>query len=98
MTKIQSQINSVYSQMKYYQFGTQRYALVFKPGHYNNLDIPVGYYTEVLGLGRMPDDVTIPGYLHSDGVLVNENATMNFWRSVENLSIVPTNTANYMMW
>jgi hypothetical protein len=98
MTNIQSQINSVFSQMQYNQFGTQRYALLFKPGQYGNLDIPVGFYTELLGLGQMPDDVTVPGYLHSDGVLVNENATMNFWRSVENLSIIPTNSANYMMW
>jgi hypothetical protein len=98
MTNIQSQINSVFSQMQYNQFGTQRYALLFKPGQYGNLDIPVGFCTELLGLGQMPDDVTISGYVHSDGVLVNENATMNFWRSIENLSVIPTNSANYMMW
>jgi hypothetical protein len=98
MTNIQSQINAVFTQMKYNQFGTNRYALCFKPGQYPNLDIPVGFYTEVLGLGQMPDDVTIPCYLHSDGILVNENATMNFWRSVENVSISPTNSADYMMW
>lgn len=98
MTNIQSEIYSVYDEQKYNQFGTQRYALMFKPGFYADLDIPVGYYTEVLGLGQNPDDVTITGYIHSDGVLVNENATENFWRSVENLSIVPTNSADYMMW
>jgi hypothetical protein len=98
MTNIQSQINSVFSLMQYNQFGTQRYALLFKPGQYSNLDIPVGFYTELLGLGRMPDDVAISGYVHSDGILVNANATMNFWRSAENLSVIPTNSANYMMW
>jgi hypothetical protein len=58
----------------------------------------MGYYTQLLGLGNLPDDVTITGYLHSDGVLVNENATVNFWRSAENLGVIPTNSANYMMW
>jgi Invasin, domain 3/Bacterial Ig-like domain (group 1)/Bacterial surface protein, Ig-like domain len=98
MTNIQSQCDFVTSQMKYNQFGTQRYALVFKPGQYSNLDINVGYYTQILGLGLMPDDVSVACYLHSDGVLVNENATQNFWRDAENLTIVPTNSNNYMMW
>ena len=98
MTDIQSQLDSVFTQQKYNQFGTQRYALMFKPGQYPNLNIEVGYYTELLGLGQSPDDVTIPCYLHSDGVLVNENATVNFWRAAENLGIIPTNSGNYMMW
>ena len=98
MTNIQSQIDSVFAVQKYNQFGLQRYALLFKPGIYNNLDINVGYYTELLGLGLMPDNTFIPGYVHSDGVLVNENATQNFWRSAENFAVSPTNTADYMMW
>jgi hypothetical protein len=98
MTNIQSQLDAVFSQQKYNQFGPQRYALLFKPGQYSNLDINVGYYTQLLGLGQMPDDVAISCYLHSDGVLVNENATVNFWRAAENLAIIPTNSANYMMW
>lgn len=98
MTNIQSQIDSVFAQMKYNQFGTQRYALLFKPGNYPDLDINVGYYTELLGLGLMPDDTIINGYLHSDGVLVNENATVNFWRSAENFAMSPTNNSDYMMW
>ena len=98
MTNIQSQIDAVFAIQKYNQFGPQRYALLFKPGIYNSLDINVGYYTELLGLGLMPDNTFIPGYVHSDGVLVNENATQNFWRSAENFAVSPTNIANYMMW
>src|SRR5208282_2119781 len=98
MTNIQSQLNSVFSQMQYDQFGPQRYALLFKPGQYNNLDVDVGFYTQVLGLGQMPDDVTITGYLHSDGILADENATENFWRSAENFAIVPTNSDDYIIW
>jgi hypothetical protein len=95
MTTIQSQLNSVFSQMQYNQFGTQRYAFLFKPGHYN-LDVDLGFYTQVLGLGQMPDDVTITGNLHSDGILPNYNATINFWRSAENLAVIPTN-GNYII-
>ena len=80
MTNIQSQMDAVFSQMQYNQFGTQRYAYLFKPGQYNNLDVNLGFYTQVLGLGRSPDDVTINGYMHSDGILPGQNATINFWR------------------
>ncbi|MDB6017145.1 MAG: hypothetical protein JWR19_1634 [Pedosphaera sp.] len=98
MTNIQSQIDSVYTVQKYNQFGTQRTAMMFKPGQYTNLDIPLGYYTQVIGLGQSPDDVAITGELYSDGVLVNENATVNFWRSAENLGVTPTNSGNYVIW
>ncbi|HVM48482.1 MAG TPA: immunoglobulin-like domain-containing protein [Candidatus Acidoferrum sp.] len=95
-TNIQSQMNAVFAQQQYNQFGTQRYTYLFKPGRYTNLDIALGFYTQVLGLGQMPDDVTISGNLHSDGVLPNDNATINFWRAAENLSVVPTN-GNYII-
>ncbi|HXI71061.1 MAG TPA: invasin domain 3-containing protein [Verrucomicrobiae bacterium] len=98
MTDIQSQITAVYSQQKYNQFGPQRTAMMFKPGIYTNLDIPLGYYTQVIGLGQSPDDATIIGELYSDGVLVNENATVNFWRGAENLGVIPTNSGNYIIW
>ncbi|EEF63059.1 invasin domain 3-containing protein [Pedosphaera parvula] len=98
MTNIQNQITAVYAAQKYNQFGPQRTAIMFKPGQYNNLDIPLGYYTEVIGLGQSPDDVTIFGDLYSDGVLVNENATVNFWRSAANIGVVPTNSDNTVIW
>jgi hypothetical protein len=95
MTDIQSRLNTVFSQQQYNQFGTQRYAILFKPGYYN-LDVDLGFYTQVLGLGQMPDDVTITGNLHSDGILPNYNATINFWRSAENLAVIPTG-GNYII-
>jgi hypothetical protein len=98
MTNIQSQLDALYSEQKYNQFGTQRTAIMFKPGQYTDLDIPLGYYTQVIGLGQSPDDTTIAGDLYSDGVLVNENATENFWRGAENLAVVPTNSGNYIIW
>ena len=39
MTNIQSQLNAVFAQQQYNQFGTQRNALLFKPGSYTNLDV-----------------------------------------------------------
>ena len=33
---------------------------MFKPGTYT-VDVPVGYYTQVLGLGDSPDDVIFSG-------------------------------------
>ncbi|RAG87257.1 hypothetical protein DN069_01600 [Streptacidiphilus pinicola] len=87
---IQSQINSVYSQQQSNQFGTSRYAVLFKPGSYN-VDVPVGFYTQVLGLGQSPDDTTITGGgVHADAQWNGGNATENFWRGVENLNIAPS--------
>jgi hypothetical protein len=68
------------------QFNTVRHAFLFKPGTYT-VDVHVGYYTSVVGLGLSPDDVTINGIVHSEG---SQNSTLvNFWRSAENLHIVP---------
>jgi hypothetical protein len=47
------------------QFNTVRHAFLFKPGAYT-VDVQVGYYTSVAGLGLSPDDVTINGIVHSD--------------------------------
>ena len=62
---------------------------LFKSGQYSNLDLNVGYYTHVMGLGQTPDDVTITDNVHSDGALSDHNATTTFWRACENLSVLP---------
>ncbi len=91
---IQSAVNAIYAQQKSNEFGTNRYALLFEPGSYgspaNPLKIPVGYYTDVAGLGSSPDDVTINGAVDSFDRCDATNfctALTNFWRSVSNLSI-----------
>ena len=87
---IQSQINAVYNTQQSNQFGTQRYALLFKPGSYN-VSVPVGFYTQVLGLGQNPNQVTITGGgVNADAQWFSGNATQNFWRSVENLTDSPS--------
>lgn len=57
---IQSQLNAIFAKQQRGEFNTNRYAILFKPGQYN-LDIQVGYYTQILGLGSYPDDVQITG-------------------------------------
>src|SRR6516225_1585674 len=55
---IQADVNAIYAQQATNEMGTARYALLFAPGTYGSqaapLDIPVGYYTEVDGLGQDP--------------------------------------------
>ncbi len=94
MDTIQAQLSAVFSQQQNNQFGSSRYAFLFKPGQYTNLDVDLGYYTQVIGLGQNPDDVTITGDVHSDGVLANNNATVNFWRACENFAVIPTSAGS----
>lgn len=85
---IQAQVDAVFATQQSNQFGTERYALAFKPGTYN-VDVNVGFYTHVLGLGDSPDDVVINGHVTVDAQWLQGNGTQNFWRAAENLSIVP---------
>jgi hypothetical protein len=85
---IQEQIDKVYASEEHSEFGSERYALLFLPGEYH-VDAPVGFYTQVLGLGATPDAVHIAGNVHADASLPRNNATCTFWRAVEGLSITP---------
>ena len=88
---LQGQLDTIYSQQDSAQFGTDRYAYFFKPGKYA-LDVKVGFYVQALGLGQGPDDVVVTGAVRAKADwLGNNNATCNFWRGAENLSIVPGN-------
>ncbi len=86
---IQEQINKVYAVEEKSEFGPDRYALLFLPGKYH-VDVPVGFYTQVLGLGATPDAVEIDGNVHSDASLPHNNATCTFWRAAEGFSVSPT--------
>ncbi len=86
--QIQQQIDRVYAVEQHSEFGSERYALLFLPGKYK-VDVPVGFYTQVLGLGASPDAVEIDGNVHSDASLPDNNATCTFWRAVEGFSVKP---------
>ncbi|HEY5256451.1 MAG TPA: coagulation factor 5/8 type domain-containing protein [Acidobacteriaceae bacterium] len=85
---MQQQIDKVYAVQRRNEFGPQRNALLFLPGKYK-VDVPIGFYTEVMGLGASPDDVEIDGNLHSDASEDNNNATTTFWRSAEGIAVNP---------
>ncbi|MFI5972036.1 RICIN domain-containing protein [Streptomyces sp. NPDC051452] len=86
---IQSRLDSIFHQHETNQFGSQRYAVLFKPGTYS-ADVNVGFYTQVLGLGLTPDAVNVGGAVHAEADWFQGNATQNFWRGAENLSVTPT--------
>jgi hypothetical protein len=96
---IQEQIDKVYAAQQHSEFGSQRNAFLFLPGDYK-VDVPVGFYTEVVGLGATPDSVHITGNVHSDASLGHNNATCTFWRAAEGFSVTPTGGAanGVMQW
>ncbi|MEK8029949.1 hypothetical protein AACH06_03865 [Ideonella sp. DXS29W] len=86
---VQAKLDQIFAQQETNQFGPQRYALMFKPGHYL-VNANVGFYTSVMGLGQHPGDVAIDA-VTVDAGWFGGNATQNFWRSVENVSVTPIN-------
>ena len=89
MATIQSNLNLVFERQERSQFGTNRYAFFFKPGTYN-LDVNVGFYTQMLGLGQKPGQTVVNGSVHSEADWMRGNATCTFWRAFENLKVIPT--------
>jgi hypothetical protein len=95
--QIQATFDAIHAQQVNDEMGTNRYALLFKPGVYGNatqpLQLKVGYYTEVAGLGASPTEVTINGKIEvynrclDGGGTSNCHALVNFWRTLSNLSL-----------
>jgi hypothetical protein len=91
---IKATVDAIAAQQLSNQFGTERYALLFMPGSYGSasgpLNFQVGYYEEVAGLGRTPNDVSVNGTVDSYNQCFSPGdctALVNFWRSVSNLTI-----------
>ncbi|MFJ4308260.1 coagulation factor 5/8 type domain-containing protein [Streptomyces anulatus] len=91
---IQGKVDEIFKKQESAQFGTDRYALMFKPGTYNNLNAQIGFYTQIAGLGLNPNDTTFNGDVTVDAGWFNGNATQNFWRSAENLTLNPVSGTN----
>jgi len=88
---IQTSLNEVFEAQKDTQtdqFHDRRDALLFKPGSYN-VYANIGFNTSIQGLAQNPDGVTINGAVTVDAFNASDagNATQNFWRSAENLTI-----------
>src|SRR5450756_1781004 len=64
-SQIKTIVDGIATQQISNQFGTERYAVLFKPGTYGSstapLNFQIGYYTDVAGLGALPTDVAING-------------------------------------
>ncbi|MGC5020684.1 adenylyl cyclase [Micromonospora sp. DT47] len=97
VSEIQATLDATHAKQVDNEMGTERYAYLFKPGTYGTtaqpLQIKVGYYTEITGLGAAPTDVTINGKVEvynrclAGGGTSNCLALVNFWRTLSNLSI-----------
>jgi hypothetical protein len=95
--QIQATLDATHAAQVDNEMGTQRYAFLFEPGTYGTaehpLQIKVGYYTEIAGLGASPTDVVINGKVEvynrclADGGTSNCLALVNFWRTLSNLTI-----------
>jgi hypothetical protein len=95
---IQADLNAISTQQVPIasQFDSQRYAVLFEPGTYGSSTSPlvfqVGYYTEVAGLGAMPQDTVINGAIQVFNNLCTTgtkdcNSDDNFWRSLSNVTL-----------
>ncbi|MEU4746253.1 hypothetical protein AB0G02_38130, partial [Actinosynnema sp. NPDC023658] len=97
VAEIQAALDATHAAQVDNEMGAQRYAFLFKPGQYGTaeqpLQIKVGYYTEIAGLGASPTDVVINGKVEvynrclADGGTGNCLALVNFWRTLGNLTI-----------
>ncbi|MBB4905230.1 glycoside hydrolase family 55 protein [Actinophytocola algeriensis] len=95
--QIQAVLDATHAAQVDAEMGTARQAFLFKPGTYGTaekpLQIKVGYYTEIAGLGASPTDVVINGKVEvynrclADGGTGNCLALVNFWRTLSNLTI-----------
>jgi hypothetical protein len=97
MPDIQQRIDAVFARQEKGEFTSNRYAYLFKPGKYN-LDVQMGFYMQAVGLGQSPDDVSISGAVRSKATWNRGNATVNFWRCVNNLSVTPTLDNKINVW
>ncbi len=85
---VQARVDAIFRQQERAHFTDARHAILFRPGHYA-VDVNVGFFTQVAGLGRLPGDVTITGHVHAEADWANGMALVNFWRSVENCAVRP---------
>lgn len=95
---IQAAVDEIHTQQVDDEMGTARWSLLFLPGSYGTdaepLQLKVGYYTEVAGLGASPSDVRITGKIEAYNRCLSDDpanpnciALVNFWRTLSNLTL-----------
>lgn len=89
--EVQKICTSIFKKQEKNQFGENRYALLFKPGVYDEKIQPkIGFYTHIAGLALSPKDTVLSSLTCEArwlGGNNNHNATCNFWRGAENLTV-----------
>lgn len=93
MPDAQRRIDAWFAQQERAHFTDRRYAVLLKPGAHR-LDINVGFFTQIAGLGIRPGDVAVAGHVHAEADWAQGMALVNFWRSVENLAVRPPDRAD----
>jgi hypothetical protein len=97
VAQIQSTLDAFAAKQVDNEMGTARHAFLFAPGTYGTaaqpLQVKVGYYTEIAGLGASPGDVTINGKVEVYNRCLEGGGTSycvalnNFWRTLSNLTL-----------
>jgi hypothetical protein len=96
--QIRAKADKIWQQQVDGEMSEERWSLLFLPGTYGTaaepLQIKVGYYTEVAGLGASPSDTVINGKVEVYNRCLDDGprqpycvALNNFWRSLSNLTI-----------
>jgi hypothetical protein len=98
VAQIRKRTDAIWRQQVDAEMSGERWSLLFLPGTYGSaaepLQIKVGYYTEVAGLGASPSDTVINGKVEVYNRCLTDAprqpycvALNNFWRSLSNLTI-----------
>ncbi|NPC41179.1 adenylyl cyclase [Nocardioides sp. zg-1230] len=98
VAQIRERADAIWEQQVDAEMSEERWSLLFLPGTYGTaeepLQIKVGYYTEVAGLGASPSDTVINGKVEVYNRCLTDAPTQpycvalnNFWRSMSNLTI-----------
>ena len=90
---VQARIDTIFRAQEKAHFSDDRYAILLLPGRHR-LDINVGFFTQVAGLGALPGDCVIDGHVHVEADWKQGMALVNFWRSAENLAVRPPDGAD----
>lgn len=84
---IQAVVNEIHNYEMHNEFGSDGYALLFQPGTYPHTRVPVGFYTQVSGLGLTPDATTIQKVKVDAEDMQNNTSLTTFWRGAENFAV-----------
>ena len=93
MAGAQGRIDAWFAEQERAHFTDRRRAILLKPGAHR-LDINVGFFTQVAGLGFLPTDVRVDGHVHAEADWAKGMALVNFWRGVENMAVRPPDGAD----